>query len=110
MRIRTLFKTGHRLSCMPLSVYYMPYPVPETCHQVLFRVPKKTHSLSTTRHLLVRRMREAYRHHKHQLESCAIRKCFVLLAYVYVESSVCPYSVIEHQLITSLMHIKRSVR
>jgi ribonuclease P protein component len=83
--IAQLFKEGQSFACYPLRLVYVELPQhplskntdssdfdnpntpPLAPIQVAFSVPKKNFKLATDRNRLRRRVREAYRLHKHEL-------------------------------------------
>jgi ribonuclease P protein component len=64
-RVSDVFKNGKRIAAYPLSM--MLAPGEGSVHRVAFAVPKRKIRKAVHRNLIKRRMREAYRTHKHLL-------------------------------------------
>lgn len=91
-----LFKEGQSFVAYPLRVVWLELPAHEAFGpvQVVISVPKRNFKTAVARNLLKRRIREAYRLHKHELyEKLAGRRCALLLMYVGKEEL--PFSEIE---------------
>ena len=93
--IRQLLASGERLLSYPLLFRYLLVPCVTRSnepHQVFFSVPKRRVPRATTRNLLRRRMRSAYRTRKHVLYAPTFRNDFYLhIACVYLVSEPCSY-------------------
>ena len=75
-------------------------------HQVLFAISKKKVKRAVTRNKLKRRMREAYRLHKHLLAPC--EGTHFLIGYIYIaQHQSCSFEEIEEKLIASLQYLNR---
>jgi ribonuclease P protein component len=64
--------------------------------QVMFTVPKKKYKKAVDRNLLKRRMREAYRFSKPEINTDFSKK--VLIAFIYIDKEIKPYLKIENSL------------
>lgn len=66
--IAALFKDGQSFMAYPLRVVWMPAEIPEAAPvQMAVSVSKRFFKTAVQRNLLKRRIREAYRLHKHEL-------------------------------------------
>ena len=103
--IEELFKNGSYFYLYPLKVVVLP-SLHSNTHQVLFSVPKKSFKRAVDRNLLKRRMREAYRLHKHLLLT---EPNVLSIAYIYTSKEVVNYQTIAHQIKESLNRLNSYV-
>ena len=103
--IQQLFREGSSQRFFPLSLYFQPYtPEGFPFHNILISVPKKHFKKSVVRNKIRRRIREAFRLHKHRLYNKTSGLPF-LLGYVYLSKNVQSYKKIETQVINSLDYL-----
>ena len=101
--IKELFDKGSSFYLHPYKVFFLPQPDDGPAnHQVLITVPKKLFKRASTRNLIKRRIREAYRLNKHLLE---IRDFYFLIGYIYVGKEVAEYKSMEDKLIETLLRL-----
>jgi len=69
--IDTLFIEGNSVKAFPLRMVFIetPLPYPEITLQAGVSVSKRNHKLAVTRNRIKRLMREAYRTHKHSIDT-----------------------------------------
>lgn len=104
--IEELFKDGSSFYLRPLLIKYRRKDVSDQdAHRVLFTVSKRNFKRAVKRNLIKRRMREAYRLHKHLIHSAHIP--FYQIAFVYIDKSLLPYAEIEDKLKSSLMRLQK---
>lgn len=103
--IQELFKNGSSFYLYPFKVIILPSAKSKQ-HQVLFSVPKRNFKRAVDRNLLKRRMREAYRLHKHLL---ATEPQVLSIAYIYTSKEIMDYNTIAKPLEQSLIRIKKNV-
>ena len=89
--IELLFGQGRRLKLPSMLLRYIPHPLPQPHHQVLFTVSKRCMPHATTRNRIKRQMREVYRRCK-PLWELRKEQQSLLLSYSYVGKSPCPCS------------------
>ena len=83
--IGRLFSAGQSFMAYPLRVVWQEEPAPVGI-QVAVSVSKRTFKTAVQRNLLKRRIKEAYRQHKHELyEKLAGRNVVFMLVYVAKE-------------------------
>ena len=104
--IQQLFSGGTHKKFFPLTLYYKPYqPEDFPYHKLLISVSKKHFKKSVVRNKIKRRIREAYRQHKHVLYNKVTDLPF-LLGYVYISKNVQSYKIIEEQVINSINYLQ----
>lgn len=106
IRIGELFEKGSSFFVYPFRIKYLPNSEAD-CHSILFSVPKRRFKRSVDRHLLARRMREAYRLNKKELyyegDEC---KDYLSIAIIYSGNDKLAFEVIEDKLISCLSRLK----
>jgi ribonuclease P protein component len=103
--IQLLFSEGKTKKFFPLTLYFLDYePEKFPFNQVLISVPKKHFKKSVVRNKIKRRIREAYRQHKHLMYNKNDGLPF-LLGYVYISKNVQSYKSIEEQVINSIHYL-----
>jgi len=81
------------------------YPV-----QALFTVPKRNFKLAVKRNLLRRRIKEAYRQHKHELyEHLNQENKQLAIVIIYIHNKEMTYNDIEEKLILSLQKVIKKI-
>ncbi len=103
--IQELFKNGFSFYLYPFKVITLPIAEAKQ-HQVLFSVPKRIFKRAVDRNLLKRRMREAYRLHKHLLKT---EPQVLSIAYIYTSKEIMDYTSIVNPLKQSLIRITKYV-
>jgi len=110
--IETMFVSGHSFLCYPLKVvYYTPdEPDVDSVLQVGISVPKKNFKRAVKRNLLKRRIREAYRLHKHELyEYLTATKQEVVIMFIYVGKEPLAYLKIEGGVKKAISRLKKEL-
>ena len=103
--IQELFKNGSSFYLYPFKVITLA-ATDANMHQVLFTVPKRIFKMAVDRNLLKRRMREAYRLHKHLLPT---EPQVLSIAYIYTSKEMLDYASIANPVEQSLSRIKKYV-
>ena len=108
--VNRLFDEGKSLMAFPLRAAYRLRPCGEHPVQFLITIPKKRIRRAVQRVTLRRRTREAYRLNRHQVLSPVLEQqgVGVDIAFIYLDSTPAPYSVIEEKMITLLSRIAQA--
>lgn len=104
--IASLFKEGKTHAHYPIRLIFLPKEGLEN-HQVLFTVPRRHFKKAVERNLLKRRMREAYRQHKHLIPYKSSGDVHFLLGYIYIAKEKSSYQRIETKIVESLYRLKK---
>ena len=93
----------------PLRLIYLPCDKKRISHhQVLFSVPKKKIKHAVDRNAIKRKIREAYRLHKHLLISHPDNPIHFLLAFIYISSdSTTKFDRIEKQVLKGIQELNK---
>lgn len=103
--IDALFAQGKPINLPPLRIIYLFDRNTEVSTKVLFTVPSRVFRKAVERNLLKRRMREAFRIHRHSLMIPANLR----VAYIYIAKKVLSYSDIEKKIIQSFQKLKNEM-
>ncbi len=105
-----LFGEGKSLMAFPLRAAYRLRPRGEHSVQFLISIPKKRIRHAVGRVTLRRRVREAYRLNRRELLQAPLGETGwgVDIAFVYLDSSLAPYSVINEKMISLLTRIAQA--
>lgn len=105
-----LFGEGKSLMAFPLRAAYRLRPRGEHPVQFLISIPKKRIRHAVGRVTLRRRVREAYRLNRRELLQSPLGETGwgVDIAFVYLDSSLAPYSVINEKMISLLNRIAQA--
>ncbi len=103
--IKELFANGSSFYLYPFKVVYS-LAGSGASHKVLFSVPKRVFKRAVDRNLLKRRMREAYRLHKHQLQ---IQPQILNIAYIYTPKKILRFKALEEPMVQSINRLAKYV-
>ena len=105
--VERLFCEGKSLMAFPLRAVYRLRQPGEAPAQFLITIPKKRIRKAVMRVTLRRRTREAYRLNRRQLliEPLADLGCGVDMAFIYLDNTPAPYSVISEKVTNLLTRI-----
>ena len=101
--IQELFEKGSSFHLYPFRVLSLPNPQPNSpVNQILISVSKRNFKRAVDRNLIKRRVREAYRLQKAQINGLSL-----LLAFVYTSKEIESFQVIKDKLFLVLEKIKK---
>ena len=105
--VNRLFDEGKSLMAFPLRAAYRLRPRGDNPTQFLISIPKKRIRKAVERVTLRRRTREAYRLNRRELLEPILEQqgCGVDIAFVYLDNTPAPYSVINEKMINLLTRI-----
>ena len=105
--VNLLFDEGKSLMAFPLRAAYRLRPQGEHPMQFLISIPKKRIRRAVQRVTLRRRVREAYRLSRRDLLQPALTESGwgVDIAFVYLDTTPAPYSVIQEKMTSLLQRI-----
>ena len=105
--VNLLFDEGKSLMAFPLRAAYRLRPQGEHPVQFLISIPKKRIRRAVQRVTLRRRVREAYRLSRRDLLQPTLTESGwgVAIAFVYLDNTPAPYSVIQEKMTTLLQRI-----
>lgn len=110
--VNLLFEEGRSLMAFPLRAAYRLRPRGDHPVQFLISIPKKRIRKAVMRVTLRRRVREAYRLSRRQLLVPALEQagCGVDIAFVYLDGTPAPYSVIDEKMASLLRRIAQAAQ
>lgn len=97
-QIETLFSKGEAFSVFPIRIVFLLQPAESNSGNIRigFSIPKKKIKKAYQRNLIKRRLREAWRLHKHTLSS-QIKHGYELHCFIiYLDDKIAPYSPLEN--------------
>jgi ribonuclease P protein component len=100
--IQELFDKGSSFYVYPLRVRFLPEPKSDG-HRVLISVSRRSIRHASSRNLLKRRMREAYRLNKGLIADVEPLR----IAYIYTSREILPFRDIERSVLESFKKLKR---
>lgn len=109
--VNRLFDEGKSLMAFPLRAAYRLREPGDNNVQFLVTIPKKRIRKAVNRVTLRRRVRESYRLARRELLTPVLEQCGagVDIAFVYLDKSPAPYSVIEEKMASLLTRIAQAV-
>ncbi|MDR3227037.1 MAG: ribonuclease P protein component [Prevotellaceae bacterium] len=110
--IKNVIDNGQKNLSYPFFVNYIVKDTQtDEATKIAISVPKRNFKKAVDRNLLKRRIREAYRHHKHNLNDTAQKENKTVNAIiVYVSKEKLTYSQIEKGIIKSMENIAKNIK
>ena len=108
--VNRLFDDGKSLMAFPLRAAYRLRPRGDNPVQFLISIPKKRIRKAVNRVTLRRRVRESYRLNRRELLQAPLEQSGwgVDIAFVYLDNTPAPYSVIEEKMTSLLQRIAQA--
>lgn len=108
--VNRLFDEGKSLMAFPLRAAFRLRPRGDNPVQFLISIPKKRIRKAVNRVTLRRRVRESYRLNRHVLLQAPLEQAGwgVDIAFVYLDNSPAPYSVIDEKMASLLQRIAQA--
>jgi len=110
--IGQLFKEGHSFSSFPLRLVWIKtdIPIEDYSFQMALTVPKRAFPKAVHRNLLRRRIREAYRLHKHLLyEGVNTEEHRYALMFIYIAKETLEFDVVEKAMVKGIKRLIKSI-
>ncbi len=107
--IESLFSKGNRRKEYPVSAIFQLVENDDVPVKVGFSVPKRLIRKANQRNLIKRRMRESYRLNKHNLQPLIENNKQLQIMFVYMDSELTNYNIIESKLVLLLHKIAEFV-
>lgn len=105
--IKELFDKGSSFFLFPFKIIVLTLPRELVgTNQALFSVSKKKFKKAVDRNKVKRRMREAYRLHKHLIPTSGTER--KLIAFIYVSSDILTFQVIEPKIQKALTTLSQN--
>ena len=110
--INRLFDSGNTLPLYPLKIYWIETnEIHKFPARILINTSSKLIRKASSRNIITRRIKEAYRLKKHILyDSLKSLNKSVVLAYIYISSDIVPYKEIELRIIDSFKLILEALK
>ncbi len=109
--IQQLFREGRSLVQFPLRLVWMPVAEPRSASPVQFAatVPRKRFRRAVQRNRLRRRIKEAYRLHKHELHARVPAGRQVACMAIYLSPEPLAYAEIERAMVAALRRAGKKI-